>query len=72
MTDREKRVRLANDWYDEVFKASRKQTIDEVLGITDKRISLLDREHEGDCLVVVRSVLRDLRDEFDGLRGDKK
>lgn len=35
MTDREKLIRIANDWYDEAFKASRKKTIDEVLAIID-------------------------------------
>lgn len=46
-----------------------KSMIDRVLEIIDERISLLDEEHEGDAVVVVRLVLQDLADEIKASRG---
>ena len=54
------------------MEAVRQETIERVLGIVDERISLLDEEHEGDAVVVVRLALQDLADEIEALRGDEQ
>ena len=59
---------LAN--YMDVLEKQMIDPIDRVLKIITEHISLLDEEHEGDAVVVVRLALQDLADEIKALEGD--
>ena len=54
------------------YETARKESIDRVLEIIDEHISLLSPEFEGDCMIVVRLKLQDVKDEIEDLKGDEQ